>query len=166
MAERPPEAPFPWLYRYEEDGPRLGDTVLRPVVDVSFVGTDVSPPVRALVDTGCGHVLAAPWVARAVGADPSASSRVLNLGIGGEGVKVRFVDLTIRLHAPDADDSVYVEWQAEVGFTQHWRPTWPALVGQVGFLDQFTVTFNHLSQHLAVEEQTDFDRRFGVPLAR
>lgn len=157
--------PFPWLYRYEEDGPRLGSVVMRPVVDVSFVGREASPPVKALVDTGCGHVLAAPWIARAVGLDPEASDRCIRLGIGGQPVQVRFLDLTVRLHAPGQDDDVFVEWQAEVGFTAHWLPTWPALVGQVGFLDEFTVSFNHWSQHLAVEGQAEFDARFGVPLA-
>lgn len=157
--------PFPWLYRYEEDGPRLGSVVMRPVVDMSFVGQDTSPLVKALVDTGCGHTLAAPWVARAAGVDPAASTREISLGIGGESVKVRFLDLTLRLHAPGQDESVLVEWSAEVGFMHHWKPTWPALVGQVGFLDQFTVTFNHHAQHLAVEDQRRFDERFGVPLA-
>jgi hypothetical protein len=156
---------FPWLYRYEEDGPRLDSVVLRPVVDVSFVGAETSPPVRALVDTGCGHVLAAPWIAQTVGVNPSASDRCLLLGIGGQQVSVRFVDLTVRLHAPGQDESVFVEWQTEVGFMKQWRPTWPSLVGQVGFLDQFTVTFNHQAQHLAIEPVSAFDHRFGVPLA-
>lgn len=82
-------------------------------------------------------------------------------------MRVRFVDLTLRLHAPDvARDDVYVEWQTEVGFLHHWRPTWPALVGQVGFLDHFTTTISRMAKHLAVEEATAFDRRFGIPLAR
>jgi hypothetical protein len=138
---------------------------MRPVVDVSFVGQEVGPPVRALVDTGCGHVLAAPWIARAVGVSPSSSDRCILLGIGGEQVRVRFVDLTMRLHAPGQDDAVFVEWQSEVGFMGHWRPTWPALVGQAGFLDQFTVTFSRQAQHLAVEAGGAFDDRYGVPLS-
>ncbi len=138
---------------------------MRPVVDVSFVGQEVAPTVRALVDTGCSHVLTAPWVARAAGVDPAASDRTMSLGIGGETVAVRFVDLTIRLHAPDAEDDVYEEWQAEVGVLRHWRPTWPCLLGQAGFLDRFTVTFSRFAQHLAVDDVERFDCQFGVPLS-
>lgn len=97
--------------------------------------------------------------------NPSSSDRSISLGIGGESILVRFMDLAVRLYAPGRDDDVYEEWHAEVGFTSHWRPTWPALLGQAGFLDQFTVTFSHQAQHLAVEGVTRFDDRFGVPLA-
>jgi hypothetical protein len=167
LAEGQARPAFPWLYPYEEDGPRLGSIVLRPVVPVSIVGREAAPVVSALVDSGCEHVLAAPWAARAASVDPGSSSREVNLGLGGETVRVRFLDLTMRLHAPGvARDDVYVEWQTEVGFLSHWRPTGPVLLGQVGFLDQFTTTFSRMARHLAVEEVTVFDRRFGVPLAR
>lgn len=56
----------------------------------------------------------------------------------------------------------HVEWQAEVGFVRHWKPTWPILLGQVGFLDHFTVTMNRQSQRLAVEDWNAFDNRFGI----
>ncbi len=167
MADGSTRPPLPWRYPYQEDGPRLDSVVLRPVVPITIIGVEAAPVVTALVDTGCEHVLAAPWVARAAGVEPTTSGREILLGLGGETVRVRFLDLTLRLHAPSvADDDVYLEWQAEVGFLSHWRPTWPALLGQIGFLDQFTVTFSRMAQHLAVEEPTTFDRRFGVPLAR
>jgi hypothetical protein len=154
--------PFPWVYPYQEDGPRLGTVVLRPIVPITLVGEDVAPTSLALVDSGSEHVLAAPWLANAVGIDANQSQRRLNLGIGGETVEVWFSDLTLRLHPPDGDDDEFVEWQAEVGFVRHWRPTWPILVGQVGFFDKFTVSISRFAQQVAVEADTAFDLRFGV----
>lgn len=157
--------PFPWLYPYQEDGPRLNTVVLRPVVPISLVGSDVAPPTLALVDSGCEHVLAAPWLASTVGVEAKDSHRSLDLGIGGQTVEVRFVDLALRLYAPDGTDDEYVEWHAEVGLVHRWRPTWPLLVGQVGFLDRFTVTMSRLAQQVAIEPADAFDRRFGATLA-
>jgi hypothetical protein len=158
--------PFPWLYAYQEDGPRLGTIVHRPVVPAALIGTDVSSTVYALVDSGCSHILAAPWLADAAGIDPKASGRTLHLGIGGTSVMVEFADASLRLMAPgEAGDDVFVEWQAEVGFLQQWRPTWPMLVGQVGFFDQFTVTMSRFALQTAVEPAAAFDERYGVPSA-
>jgi hypothetical protein len=158
--------PFPWLYPYQEDGPRLDTVVLRPIVPVSLVGADVAPPAFAFVDSGCEHILAAPWLASAVGVDPKDTHRSLDLGIGGQTVEVWFVDLTLRLHPPGGADEDYVEWRAEVGFVHHWRPTWPILVGHVGFLDRFTVTMSRLAQQVAIEPADAFDQRFGpAPVA-
>jgi hypothetical protein len=154
--------PFPWRYPFQEDGPRLGSVVLRPVVPISFVGSEISVPVYALVDSGCEHVLAAPWLAPAVGVDLGNSHREINLGLGGDTVRVRFVDLTLRLHAPTGGDDHYFEWQAEVGFIKHWKPTWPALVGQCGFLNEFTVTMSRHAQELAIEAGEVYDERFPV----
>lgn len=155
-------APFPWVYPYQEDGPRLGTVVLRPIVPITLVGDDVAPTALSLVDSGCEHVLAAPWLATAAGIDPDAGHRSLVLGIGGENVQVRFVDMTLRLQAPGSDDDDFVEWQAEVGFLRHWRPTWQVLVGQTGFMTRFTVSMSRHAQRVAVEDWDVMDRRFGV----
>lgn len=157
-----PAPPFPWIYAYQEDGPRLHTVVMRPVVPITLVANDIAPTALSLVDSGCEHILAAPWLASAIGVDPDDGHRSITLGIGGESLRVRFVDLTLRLQAPGTNDDDYVEWQAEVGFLSHWRPTWPILVGQMGFLDRFTVTMNRQAQRLAVEDWDAFDRRFGV----
>lgn len=169
MPDRPPSdhPAFPWLFPYAEDGPRLDSVVLRPVVPISIVGQEVAPVGPALVDSGCEHVLAAPWVARAALVDLDSSTREIVLGLGGEGVRVRSADVAVRLHAPGiANDNVYLEWHTEVGFLSHWRPTFQALLGQVGLMDQVTTTFSRRAQHLAIEEEPAFDRRYGVPLAR
>jgi len=159
--------PFPWLYPYQEDGPRLERIVHRPIVDAALAGPggEVSPVVFALVDSGCSHVLAAPWLAQAVGVDPKESQREISLGLGGETVKVRFADLSIRLIAPGQPDDQFWEWSGEVGFIHHWKPTFQMIVGQHGFFDEFTVTMSSLAQVTAVEQRDEFDSRFGVPLA-
>jgi hypothetical protein len=91
---------FPWLYPYQEDEGRSDVVVLRPVVPISLVADEPSPPVAALVDSGSEHVLAAPWLAQAVGIDLDASTKFLQLGIGGHTVTTRFADLALRLHPP------------------------------------------------------------------
>ena len=108
-------------------------------------------------------MLAAPWLAASAGVGSDDGHRSLELGIGGERLLVRFVDLTLRLLAPGGGADDHVEWRTEVGFVSHWRPTWPMLAGQVGFLDRFTVTMSRLAQRLAVEDRSAFDQRFGVP---
>ena len=158
---------FPWLYPYVEDGPRLDQVVHRPIVSTALVGPsgEVSDGLYALVDSGCSHVLAAPWVAYAAGVEPKKSDRTLQLGIGGATVSVRFVDLRVRLLAPGGTDEQFIEWETEVGFFDQWKPTFLMILGQRGFLDQFTVTMSQFSQVTAVEERDKFDDRFGVPPA-
>lgn len=158
---------LPWLVPYQEDGPRLDSIVFRPIVSVALAGPsgEVSSGVYALVDSGCSHNLAAPWLAHAAGVDPKDSSRSLKLGIGGSVVNVRFLDLSLRLLAPDGDDEHFIEWQTEIGFVDSWKPTFPAILGQSGFLDEFTVTMSHHTRVTAIEELAVFDRRFGVLLA-
>lgn len=120
----------------------------------------------ALVDSGCSHVLAAPWLSHSAGVEPRRSDRTIDLGIGGATVKTRFVDMRVRLLAPDGEDQHYIEWETEVGFFDSWKPTFTVLLGQVGFLDQFTVTMSQFALQTAVEPLETFDDRFGIPVAR
>ena len=99
----------------------------------------------------------------ATGTDLSRAHRTLELGIRGDTVATKFADLTLRLHPHGGGDEEFIEWPTEVGFVSHWCPTWPVLLGQVGFLDHVTVTMSRQSQHVAVEEWNQFDNRFGVP---
>jgi hypothetical protein len=75
-------------------------------------------------------------------------------------VRVDLIDLTLRLHPPGAPDDVYHEWQAEVGLVDKWRAPWPMLLGQVGFMDEFTVTLSRHAAELAVEPRGAYDGRF------
>jgi hypothetical protein len=127
--------------------------------------------VAALVDSGCDHVLAAPWIAQDIGVIPD-SNRETTLGIGGGAQRVRFTDVCMQLLPPEIsvkgggyDAHAVHEWQAEVGFFTEWTPPWSVVLGQVGFLDRFTVTCNRNAQALAVSHVGDFDRRYPQPSA-
>jgi hypothetical protein len=159
------QPPFPWIYPYQAGDRRLDMITYRPLVSIQIVGADVSNNAHALVDSGCTHILAASWLADSAGVDPKASGRQLRLGIGGDWVDVEFADVTLRLIAPGGDDRRYFEWQAEVGFLKRWQPPWPVIAGQVGFMDQFTVTPSLYAKHTAIELNTAFDDRYQTPLA-
>jgi len=164
---------FPWIFRYEEElrvegSDFLRKPLLRPVVLIRMAGARVGEHnVAALVDSGCDHVVAAPWVAQDIGVTPD-SSREIRVRIGGASRTVRFADVSLHLLPPEApltegnyDPADTHEWRAEVGFFTEWEaPPWSILLGQVGFFDQFTLTFNRESQALAVTAVDDFDRQF------
>jgi hypothetical protein len=68
-------------------------------------------------------------------------------------------DVTLRL-APEPGLPGW-EWQAEVGFFSEWTSApWQVLLGQVGFFDQFTVTFGRSALQLAIENADAFDGRY------
>jgi hypothetical protein len=51
----------------------------------------------------------------------------------------------------------------EVGFFSAWTSApWQVLLGQVGFFDQFTVTFSRRDFQLAIEDGEAFDRRYST----
>lgn len=153
--------PFPWLYPYAaEPVRRRGREVLRPVVTLSVPGRlETMEPSWALVDSGSENVFAADWLADLAGVDLSTSLDRTLVGIGGQVVEVAYAEVELRLHAPDGDD--LVSWRADVGFVPQWRAPFPVVVGQSGFLDQFTVTFHRGAAMLAIEPWEAFDARFG-----
>jgi hypothetical protein len=168
-----PAKEFPWVYRYEEEG-RSGGThfltkpLLRPVVVVRLEGGHLgSANLVGLVDSGSDHVVAAPWVAQDIGVTPDPE-REITLGIGGAPRRVRFADVTIRLFPPGTGiaeggyrPETAHEWHTQIGFFTEWlSPPWNVVFGQVGFFDQFTVSFCRESQALAITHLSDFDARF------
>lgn len=154
---------LPWLYPYvAERAPRRGREVLRPVVAVSIPGSVPNmEPYLGLVDTGAESVLAASWLADLVGIDLSTNTDRAVVGIGGQIVEVVFAEVELRLHRVDAA-SEFISWRADVGFVRNWQPPFAMVLGQSGFLDQFTVTFHRGAAALAVEDWTAFDTRFGT----
>jgi hypothetical protein len=87
------------------------------------------------------------------------TDRATPLKIGGEKRLVHPADVTLRL-APEPG-MPGVEWQAEVGFFSGWTSApWQVILGQVGFFDQFTITFSRHGLLLAVEDVESFDRRY------
>jgi hypothetical protein len=135
------------------------------VVSITLVGADgpegpEEATFHALVDSGAERVLAAPGVARQIGVTPYRDDPT-PLKIGGETRLVHPADVTLRL-APELGLPGW-EWRAEVGFFNEWTSApWQVLLGQVGFFDQFTVTFSRTVLQLAIEGAERFDDRFGA----
>ena len=154
---------LPWLYPYvAERAPRRGREVLRPVVAVSIPGSVPNmEPYLGLVDTGAESVLAASWLADLAGIDLSTNTDRAVVGIGGQIVEVVFAEVELRLHRVDAA-SEFIAWRADVGFARNWQPPFAMVLGQSGFLDQFTVTFHRGAAALAVEDWAAFDARFAT----
>lgn len=153
MIDRPYVYPF-----YAEEHLRRDRTVLRPVVRVSLSGIVVD----ALVDTGSEHVLADSALAVAAGIDLSEPFDVEEIGLGGGVVVASFVSVTAVLHHPDGHVTEPATWELDVGFIDDWRPLYPCILGNIGFLDQFTVTVSRFAQATAVEPLEAFDDRFGT----
>jgi hypothetical protein len=154
----PPLLIFPF---YQEDHIRRGRAVLRPVARFSIGAAQ--PVVSALIDTGSEHVLADSTLALIAGVNLDDPVDVEELGIGGGFVRARFVEVTGILHPPDGQQAEPVSWTLDVGFIDDWRPLYPVLLGNVGFLDRFTVTVSRFAQATVVEPLDTFDIRFGAP---
>ena len=135
--------------------------MLRPVVRISVA--DASLIVDALVDTGSEHVLADSTLALAAGVDVSNPVDVEEIGLGGGIVEARFATVTAWLHPPAGVNVEPVAWELDVGFIDNWRPLYPCILGNVGFLDQFTVTVSRFAQATAIEPVAAFDGRFDPP---
>jgi len=159
--------PFPLIFPYVEDVTSgathpTGRIVYRPVISITLVGTELGDDATlfALVDSGAERVLAAPGVARQIGVDPDPNNSV-SLKIAGETRLMRPAEVTLRL--PPEPEPPGVEWQAEVGFLSAWTVApWQVILGQVGFFDQFTVTFSRHALQLAIEPAEVFDERYST----
>jgi hypothetical protein len=157
--------PLPWLYAYREDAQstRLGGPVFRPFVPVSLVhGGQSTLLLTGLIDTGADSVLASNLLADQLEIDLDDHDGETTHAVGGRVVKARYKTIGMRLHPSDADESRYVQWEAQVGFIEGWHSDGLVLLGSVGFLDRFTITASRFAQAVAVEEREAFDDRFGV----
>ena len=161
---------FPWVFPYIEEPRHQGSLfrdrlLLRPVVPITFVGPDGPQQVFALVDSGADHVLAAPWIAQAVGIDLHRAPEE-RLKVAGGSHDVKFVTGRLELHPPSGTVGAPVQWEVQVGFLEQWpSPSWGAVLGQTGFFDRFTITMSKQATLLAVEDWDEFDQRFGAPPA-
>jgi hypothetical protein len=167
----------PWLFPYHEE-PRtngahfLDKPFLRPAVWAQFVnmGGHKTPRQKALVDSGCDHILAPDWLATMIGVVPDPN-REMRVRLAGATRTIQFADVTVRLCPPGPTDlepglgPPLVEWETEVGFWLNWSdPTWLIILGQCGFFDQFTIAMSRHSQALAVLPQEHFDEHFDSPV--
>jgi hypothetical protein len=113
-----------------------------------------------LIDTGADSVLASDLLADQLEVDLDDHEGEATLGVGGRVVTVRYKTVGLRLYRT-AQDPIYRECQAQIGFVANWQTFGLVLLGGVGFLDQFTVTASRFAQAVAVEDRDAFDERFG-----
>jgi hypothetical protein len=161
------EPKTPWLSPYREDPQqtRLGQPVFRPFVPVSLAANDASTPeLEGLIDTGADAILASDLLADELGLDLTDNDGEELHAVGGRTVVARYKAVSLRLHHHD-DSGARCEWEASVGFVDGWHSFGLVLLGNVGFLDHFTVTASRFSQAVAVEARNRFDDRFGVVMA-
>ncbi len=161
----------PWLFRYVDDpadetAKKLGlPPPLRPAVALRLSDKRSAPRVLALVDSGSERTLAAPGLARAIGVDLDGAVKT-TIGIGGKWRTISVAEVTLQLYREvlNDDEAPLAEWRADVGFFSDWTPTWPALLGRLGFFDRFTVTMHGGIPAFVVEPYELFDERFGVQI--
>lgn len=77
---------LPWLFPYVEEPvnrayPPGTGIILRPVLEITVVGSDDEVKVAALVDSGSESVLGGPWIPRAIGVTPDPATEI-KIGIG------------------------------------------------------------------------------------
>ena len=159
------DRPLPWLYAYREDAQstRIDGPVFRPFVPVSLVhGNHSTLLLTGLIDTGADSILASNLLADQLEIDLDDHDGEATNAVGGRVVTARYKTIGLRLHPSDADETQYIQWEAQVGFIEGWHSDGLVLLGSVGFLDRFTVTASRFAQAVAVEARETFDDRFGV----
>ncbi|HET7418187.1 MAG TPA: aspartyl protease family protein [Solirubrobacterales bacterium] len=139
--------------------------MFRPFVPVSLAIEGASTPeLEGLVDTGADAILTSDLLADELGLDLADNEGEELHAVGGRTVIARYKTVSLRLHH-HGDPSIRCEWEAPVGFVDGWHSFGLVLLGNVGFLDQFTVTASRFSQAVAVEDRNSLDDRFGVVMA-
>jgi hypothetical protein len=86
----------PWLFPYVEEPvnrryPPDQTSVLRPIIELTIIGSLDEVKVGGLVDSGAENTLLGPWIPRAIGLDPDPNTEI-SLGMGGSGRRVQFCD--------------------------------------------------------------------------
>jgi hypothetical protein len=150
-----------WIFRYTDFG-ESHDALGRPVLRASF---RVGVPGRrrsfaALIDTGGPVTAVAHEVISAGGGDPVDTGKTLPMRLGGRSFRAPLFELTLDARPPADIGVAPIEWRGLVAvLTPFPHPDTSVLLGQIGFLENFTVTFG--PDRFAVERAYAFDDRFG-----
>jgi len=129
----PPSEPFP-----------NGQTVRRPLLRVKLranTGTRLSCTV--CVDSGADQCIFPLSYALSLGLNPTTMTQQLTSGLGSEGNVTFYEEIEIAVGKRVA--------LARAGFTEGLEIIGLGLLGQTGFFDQFTVTFDHRAGVFHVE---------------
>ncbi len=151
-----------WLFPYTDFG-ESHDALGRPVLRASF---RVGVPGRrrsfsALIDPGGPVTVIAHEVIAAGGGDPIDTGERLPIRLGGRSFEAPLFELTLEARPPDDIDASPIAWRGIVGVLSPFpHQATSVILGQIGFLENFTVTFG--PGRFAIESVEAFDHRFGT----
>lgn len=119
--------------------------------------------VRALIDTGAPRTVFGRAVAEAVGLEvgrPDAATITVQMLGRPWRAEAHVVGLTL----PPFDD---IAWETEALFLRdHVDLPFEGLLGTIGFLDRWVVTFNYYDGQFIVEERDSFRARLPIDVER
>lgn len=133
----------PWVYPYTDFGEGRGKLPRRILRAVIGVGTSSdSPTFSAIIDTGGPVTVVAPEVIQG-GGDPVGTGTSMVLRLAGSASEVPLYELTLEARPPaELSMEPAIRWRSLVAVLTPWPHQGTAvMLGQVGFLDNFTVTF-------------------------
>lgn len=114
----------------------------------------------ALIDTGAPRTVFDRGAADALGLDLSDQSRRRLHFLAGR--ELWAVPVHVSLTLPPFDD---LTWETEVDFllvdAEDWQLPF-GLLGQMGFLDRWVVTFNRYRNYFVVQSVDDFEQRLPI----
>ena len=119
--------PLPW-----ESGLQV---IREPIIPVRFIGPLRTYIIRGLLDTGASMTLLPRSYMTKLGLIPGERAR-FRTAVGGHDVWLGALDVELR------SGRTSYRWSAQVGFIP--RVDNVALLGHMGFLDHFSVTFDGL----------------------
>ena len=133
----------PWVYPYTDFGEgrgKLPRPILRAVIGVGT--SSDSPTFSAIVDTGGPVAVVAQEVIQS-GGDPVDTGSSMFLRLAGSASEVPLYELTLEARPPaELSTEPAIRWRSLVAVLTPWPHQGTAvMLGQVGFLDNFTVTF-------------------------
>jgi hypothetical protein len=129
----------------------------RPTVDVRLWHEGLEWQTKALIDTGSPRTIFDRGAADALEIDLSDRSRQRLHFLAGQSLYA--VPAMVALTLPPFDD---ISWETEVDFLLgDWNMPF-GLLGQIGFLDRWVVTFNRYRNYFAVQQIDDFEERLPV----
>ena len=150
-----------WLFPYTDFGEShatLDRPVLRAAVQVRVPGRRRT--FSALVDTGGPVTVVAHEVIAAGGGNPVDTGSMLPIRLGGRQFSAPLFELTLEALPPSDTDAAPIPWRGIVGVLSPFPHQGTSVIlGQIGFLERFTVTF--VPERFAVEPGDAFDARFG-----
>jgi len=130
--------------------PDNGDPILmlRPIISFRIHGLNGRTlDLSALVDTGADHMILPNWVAEQLAIPTTECLGPPSRSFTGDAISLRHGQVEVEI--PDEGDTL--KWCTQVFFSEATSHSDPAILGQMGFLEFFTATFDGFSCVLTLE---------------